>query len=145
MHRLQVRDVALSIGFQSVATRTEAVPGTGGQQLREVRTYPPWVLERNLPALRAHYGDAFPAIHAFGDGPSAPSLNLAPCNSDRPGGTSGHVTQRCVAMGLRASFGHLFMIWMADDALLNYFNFYSRDLRRVWARMPWASGYADLR
>jgi hypothetical protein len=40
-------------------------------------------------------------------------------------------------MGLRASFGHLFMIWMADDALLNYFNYYSRDLRRVWARMPW--------
>ena len=40
-------------------------------------------------------------------------------------------------MGLRASFGHLFMVWAADDALVNYFNLVSRDLRRVHARMPW--------
>ena len=40
-------------------------------------------------------------------------------------------------MGLRASFGHLFMVWAADDALVNPWNLVSRDLRRVHARMPW--------
>jgi hypothetical protein len=41
-------------------------------------------------------------------------------------------------MGLRASFGHLFMVWAADDALVNYWNLVSRDLRRVHTRQPWA-------
>lgn len=43
-------------------------------------------------------------------------------------------------MGLRASFGHLFMVWAADDCLVNPFNLVSRDLRRLHTRVPftWA-------
>jgi hypothetical protein len=43
-------------------------------------------------------------------------------------------------MGLRSSFGHLFMVWAADDALVSYHNLVSRDLRRVHTRQPWAWG-----
>jgi hypothetical protein len=46
----------------------------------------------------------------YANGPRVPELNIEPCVSDDPGGTSGHVVQRCVTKGLRASFGHLFMV-----------------------------------
>jgi hypothetical protein len=73
---MQVRDVALSIGFQHYGRKD--ING------KSVAFHEPWLTDHNVPALSRQYGDVFPAINVFARGPNLPRLNIENCISGEP-------------------------------------------------------------
>lgn len=85
------RDIAISQGYQHYGTRHD-----GG---RREPYHLPFLLKSSLPALAEWYGDAFVSLNYYAFGPPVPELNLDKCESDWPGGTSGHVIEVSSADG----------------------------------------------
>ena len=114
------RDISLAQGYQQY--------GCDNSNGRVEAFHKPFLLESSLPALAEWYGDMFVSLNVrsaerlpvglgavcltatspsqyYAHGPRVPELNLEDCESDKPGGTSGHVIEVSGCFGDKHAIG----------------------------------------